>query len=413
MRRVVITGLGIVSPVGNSVEEAWKNITSAKSGISKITRFDTTDFKVKIAGEVKGLDPVKCGIDPKEAGRMDPFEIFAACSAREAVADAGFLGGFGDIPPERIATYIGVGIGGLKTIEEGVRVLVGKGPSRVSPYFVPISISNMAAGYVSLMFGTKGPCLSTTTACAAGLHSIGQSYQLIKWGICDLSIAGGSEAPITPIGVASFSSMKALSTNNEEPEKASRPFDKNRNGFVMGEGAGVLILEEYEHAKKRGAKIYAEIVGFGMSSDAYHITAPDPDGYGFYLSMKNSLQDANISPEKIEYINAHGTSTKYNDVIETKAIKSLFGNHSNKLWVSSTKSMTGHLLGAAGAVELVFSALSIHKSIIPPTINLDEPDPECDLDYVPNTAREKKISYAMCNSFGFGGTNGVIVLKRL
>jgi 3-oxoacyl-[acyl-carrier-protein] synthase II len=421
-RRVVITGLGLICPTGNSVRETWENIVNGKSGIDHITHFNTDDFKVKIAGEVKNLDVTKFGITQKDASRMDEFERYALCAAAEAMEDAGFIPDIaysdtcdflGFYEPRRVTTLIGVGFGGIRTVEEGVKILYEKGPSKVPPFFVPISIANMAAGYISMRFGAKGPCLCTTTACAAGLHAIGQAAHLIKYGISDIAIAGGSEATITPIGIASFASMRALSTRNDQPQKASRPFDKDRDGFVIGEGAGILILEEYDSAKKRGAKIYAEVLGFGMSADAYHITAPDPEGDGFVLAMENALSDAKIPADSIGYINAHGTSTKYNDPIETKAVKRVFGEHAKNLCISSTKSMTGHLLGAAGAVETIFALLSIFEGSVPPTINLDEPDPECDLDYVPHEAREMRVEYAMCNSFGFGGTNGSLILGRV
>lgn len=405
MRRVVITGIGLVTPLGNDTKTTWKNITEGKSGVARISKFDTRDFKVKIAAETKGFESK--GIEPKEAGRMDEFEKFSLVATSEAVEDSGI-----NLPPNS-AVVVGVGFGGMSTVEVGIKMLLEKGPSRVSPYFVPISIANMAAGYISMKYGLKGPCLSTTTACAAGLHAIGQAYHLIKFGMVNVAIAGGTEATITPVGLAAFASMRALSTRNDEPERASRPFDAQRDGFVIGEGAGIVVLEEYELAKKRGAKIYAEVVGFGMSADAYHITAPDPEGEGAYAAMKLALEEAKIPPESILYINAHGTGTKYNDVVETKAIKKLFKDHSEKLWISSTKSEIGHLLGAAGAVETIFTALAVSEGIVPPTINLDEQDPECDLDYVPWESREGRIEYAMCNSFGFGGTNGVIVLRRV
>jgi len=412
MRRVVVTGIGCVTPLGQSVRETWDKVKSGVSGVSYITLFNTEDFPVKIAAEVKNFSPE--WVEEKEVKRLDRFELFALKSAKEALEDAGFIsGGKVSFPnPKKVGVIIGSGIGGIKTIEENVLALAEKGPRRVSPLAIPVSIINMAAGLISIRTGAMGPCLAPATACAAGLHAIGEGYEFIKSGICDIAIVGGTEASITPLGISAFASMRALSTRNSEPERASRPFDKNRDGFVMGEGAGILVIEELEHAKKRGAKIYAEIKGFGMSADAYHMTAPRQDGEGFALAMERALEEAKISKEEIEYINAHGTSTKYNDEYETKAIKNVFGEHAKKLWVSSTKSMTGHLIGAAGAVEAIFTILSIYEGIIPPTINLDEPDPECDLDYVPWKAREKKIKYAMSNSFGFGGTNASIVLGK-
>jgi 3-oxoacyl-[acyl-carrier-protein] synthase II len=412
-RRVVVTGMGAVTPLGQSVAETWENIKKGKSGVSYITLFDTENFPVKIAAEVKNFTP--SFVDEKEARKYDRFELFALKATEEALKSAGLIeSGNIKIPdPQNTGVIIGSGIGGIKTIEDSVRTLVEKGPRRVSPLSIPVSIINMASGLISIKLGVMGPSSSPATACAAGLQAIGEAYHLIKHGICDMVIAGGAEAPITPLGISAFASMRALSTRNDEPEKASRPFDKNRDGFVMGEGAGILILEEYEHAKKRGAEIYAEIKGFGMSLDAYHITAPHPEGLGFALAMERALKDAKIEPEKIEYINAHGTSTKYNDEIETKAIKNVFGEHAKKLMVSSTKSMTGHMIAAGGAVEVIFCILAICEGIIPPTINLDEPDPECDLDYVPHYAREKKISFAMSNSFGFGGINTSIVISKI
>lgn len=412
-RKVVVTGLGAVTPCGNSVDEMWENIVQGKTGIGKITLFDTDGFPVKIAGEVKNFEPA--WVDPKEAKRLDRFELFALNATYEALEHAGMLkNGEVSFPceRERVGVIIGSGIGGLWTIEQGVRTLVEKGPTRVSPFFIPVSIANMASGYISIKTGALGPNLCTTTACAAGLHAIGIGYDLIRQGICDVAIVGGSEAAITPIGVASFSAMRALS-RIQDPSKTPRPFDKDRDGFVMGEGAGVLILEEYELAKKRGAKILCEVKGFGMSSDAHHITAPDPEGYGFFLAMKRALEDSGLSPKDINYINAHGTGTRYNDEIETKAIKRLLGEHAYKVPVSSTKSMTGHLLGAAGAVESVITVLTIVKKVVPPTINLDNPDPECDLDYVPWKAREFDVKNAMCNSFGFGGTNACVIFSEV
>ena len=414
MRRVVITGLGCVTPVGESVKESWENIKNGVSGVSWITLFDTEGFPVKIAAEVKEFSPE--WVSEKEVKRLDRFELFALKASKEALEDSGFLTGDKvELPePHKVGIIIGSGIGGIKTIEDNVRALSEKGPRRVSPLSIPVSIINMASGLVSMRTGAMGPCLAPATACAAGLHAIGEGYYLIKSGVCDIAIVGGAEASITPLGVSAFASMRALSTRNSEPQKASRPFDKQRDGFVMGEGAGILVLEELEHARKRGANIYAEVKGFGMSADAYHMTAPRQDGEGFAIAMQKALEDAKIPKEQISYINAHGTSTKYNDEYETKAIKKVFGEHAKKLCVSSTKSMTGHLIGAAGAVEAIFTVLALKEGVIPPTINLEEPDPECDLDYVPWKAREKEdMRYAMSNSFGFGGTNASIIIGKI
>ena len=411
-RRVVITGLGVVSPIGTGVEKFWSNLVAGVSGIDIIKRFDPVEIglSVHIAGEVKDFEPEKY-FDKKDAQKVSDFIKFAVAAADEAIKDSGLLEGKFD--PYRVGVIIGTGIGGLRDIEEQQKVLMEKGPRRVSPFFIPYGISNMASGLVAIRFGFKGPNYCVVSACATGNHSIGDAMRLIQKGDIDVAIAGGCESAITPLGVAGFASMKALSTRNHEPQKASRPFDRDRDGFVMGEGAGILVLEEYEHAKARGAKIYAELVGYGATDDAYHITAPCADGEGAYMCMKLALEDAGVRPEEIDYINAHGTSTPLNDKSETLAIKRLFGEHAYKLKISSNKSMIGHLLGAAGAVEAVATVKSIQTGIIPPTINLENPDPECDLDYVPNKAIEYTVNYALSNSFGFGGTNACLLFKRL
>lgn len=405
-RRVVITGLGAVTPLGLNVEEFWANVIAGKSGVGLITRFDTTDFNVKIAAEVKGFDPENY-LDKKEARRTDRFVQFALAAAKMAVDDASLT--IDESNCEDVGVYIGSGVGGISTVEEQARTLFEKGPSRVSPFMVPMMISDMAAGQVSIMLGAKGPNEATVTACASSAHAIGNAFNAIRYGRAEVMITGGSEAAITPLSIAGFQSARTLSTRNDEPEKASRPFDLNRDGFVMGEGAGILILEELEHAKRRGAKIYAELVGFGSTGDAYHITSPAPEGEGAKRAIIRALKDAGLQPDEVQYVNAHGTSTYYNDLYETKAIKAVFGD---RIAVSSTKSMTGHLLGAAGAIEAIITALTLEHQIIPPTINYETPDPECDLDYVPNRARESKIDAAITNSFGFGGHNAVLVLRR-
>lgn len=408
-RRVVVTGLGMISPLGLDVKSSWQAVIQGKSGVGYITHFDAKDYPVRIAAEVKGFDPTKY-IELKEVKKMDRFIHFAIAATEMAIADSALK-----ITPEnseRIGVVIGSGMGGLPAIEYYHQILLEKSWKRVSPFFIPMVIINLAAGQISIKYGIKGPNLAVTTACATGNHSIGEAFRMIQYGDADVMIAGGAEAVITPMAVAGFAIMRALSTRNEEPEKASRPFDADRDGFVMGEGSGILILEELEHALKRGAKIYAELVGYGMTSDAYHITAPAPEGEGGARCMKMALNDAGISPEEIDYINAHGTSTKQGDELETQAIKTIFGEHAYKLCVSSTKSMTGHLLGAAGGVEAIFTVLSIYENIIPPTINLDNPDPECDLDYVPYNAKKKEVRYAMTNSFGFGGTNASLIFKK-
>jgi len=409
MRRVVITGIGMVSPCGNTLQENWQNLLKGKSGISLITHFDASDFPAKIAGEVKNLNPEDF-VDKKDAKRLDPFLIYALAAAKMAMEDSGLV--IHEDFSERVGVMVGAGMGGLQTIEKYHKACMEGGPRKISPFFIPYSIVNMAPGLISIEYGAKGPNLSVVTACATSTHCIGEAFECILRGDADVMITGGAEGTITPLAIGGFCSMKALSTRNDEPKKASRPFDRDRDGFVMGEGGAILILEEYEFAKKRGAKIYAEVVGYGLSGDANHMTAPDPQGDGAYRCMKMAVKDANISPDEIDYINAHGTSTYYNDLYETMAIKRLFGERAYKIPVSSTKSMTGHLLGAAGAVEAAITAMAILNSAVPPTINYENKDEGCDLDYVPNEAREVKIRYAMSNSFGFGGTNAALVFKR-
>jgi 3-oxoacyl-[acyl-carrier-protein] synthase II len=414
-RRVVVTGLGLVTPVGNTVEETWSALMKGQSGVDYIKKFDTEKFSVKFAAEIKNFDPLQF-IPKKEARKMGAFIHYAIAASVEAVADAGFeLTEEGKFP-EGVAigagTYISSGIGDFWAIEREHSKLLDDGPDRVSPFFIVSAIVNLAAGQVSIRFGAKGPNSATATACAAGAHAIGDSFKIIQRGDADIMICGGAESAITPMSVAGFASMRALSTRNEDPQHASRPFERDRDGFVIGEGAGILILEELESAKRRGARIYAEIVGYGMTADAFHLTMPDETGSGAIRVMQNTIRDAGIQPSDVGYINAHGTSTPYNDKFETVAIKKTFGDHAYKLAVSSTKSMTGHLLGAAGGIEGVFSVLAIHRNTLPPTINYFNPDPECDLDYVPNEPREAVVNYALSNSFGFGGTNAALMFKR-
>lgn len=407
-RRVVITGMGAVTPLGIGIETFWNNLLQGKSGISHIEAFNTEGYTTHIAGSVKDFNPEDF-MEKREARRMDRFVQFGMAAAKLALEDAN-LNIREDTNPLRVGVYVGSGIGGLGTWEEQYKTLLDKGPRRVSPFFIPMMIANMASGQISMMAGAKGPNSTAVTACATGTHSIGDSFKLIQRGDADAMICGGSESPITPTGLAGFGALRAMSTRNDEPELASRPFDSGRDGFVMGEGSGVIIMESLEHAQKRGAHIYAEIVGYGMSGDAYHITDPDPDGAT--RCMLNALKDANIKPEDIDYINAHGTSTPVGDISETNAIKKAFGDHAYKLAVSSSKSMTGHLLGAAGGIEAVICALTVQNGMITPTINLQDPDPECDLDYVPNTKRAADVRYALSNSFGFGGHNATIILKK-
>lgn len=408
-KRVVITGLGAVTPIGIGKDEFWQALLAGKSGIGKITRFDASEYTTQIAGEVKDFDPTKY-IDKKEAKRMDPFTQFAVAASKMAFEDSGINLELED--RTRIGTMIGTGIGGMDTLNEQYHNLFDKGPNRISPFFIPMMIGNMAAGQTSITFGLQGPCSCVMTACATGTNAIGDAFKIIQRGDADVMVAGGTEAAISPIAVAGFCSMKALSTRNDEPEKASRPFDKDRNGFVMGEGAGVVILESLEHAIARGAHIYAEIVGYGSNADAYHITAPAPEGAQAAKCMAMALKDGGIEAEAVDYINAHGTSTPLNDKNETLAIKSLFGEHAYKLAVSSIKSMTGHLLGAAGGIECIATVLTLENDMIPPTINCDEPDEEMDLDYVPHTSRKQVVNVALSNSLGFGGHNATILLKK-
>ena len=404
-RRVVITGMGIISPVGNSVSESWNNIIKGNSGVSPITKFDTTDFETKFAATVN-LNP-EDHLDKKEIRRVDEFIQFGLIASDQCVIDSGLNLELEDL--NRIGVSIGSGIGGLGTIEENKLLLETKGPKKISPFFVPGAISNMVSGYASLRFGFKGPNISIASACSSASHSIGYSFRSICHGDADMMLTGGAEMATTPLGMSGFSAAKALSTNNDDPQSASRPWDKDRDGFVLGEGSGCLMLEEYEHAKARGANIYAEIVGFGMSADAFHITAPPENGEGAALAMSNALLDANLDISMIDYVNAHGTSTPAGDIAETLAIKSVFKDSYQDLIVSSTKSMTGHLLGAAGAIEAIFSILAIRDNICPPTINLEEPDEGCDLNYSANQATQRDVSYSLSNSFGFGGTNASLI----
>ena len=409
MRRVAVTGIGMVSPLGTGADKCWQAATSGRSGIRAITRFNVENFPVRIAGEVPDFDPLLF-IEKKEVKKMDLFIQYAMAASTMAFEDSGFK--VTEENAERVGVYIGAGIGGLPAIEHWYDVLKEKGPDRITPFFIPMVIINLASGQVSIKIGAKGPNSCAVTACATGTHSIGDAFRLIQSDVADVMVAGGTESTITPLCVAGFNAMKALSTRNNDPQAASRPFDKDRDGFVIGEGSGVLVLEEMESAKKRGAKIYAEIVGYGLNSDANHMTTPAPNGEGAARCMKMALKGSGLNPEDIGYINAHGTSTYYNDLYETMAIKTVFGEHAKKLAVSSTKGMTGHLLGAAGGIEAVFTALSLYNGVLPPTINYTTPDPECDLDYVQNTARELKVKAALSNSFGFGGTNGVLVFRR-
>lgn len=411
-RRVVVTGIGAVTPLGTGVDRFWAHLVKGISGIDRIKGFDPDEFglNVKIAAEVKDFDPLNF-MDKKEASRLSLFVQYAVAAAEEAIQDSGIKEGGYD--PLKVGVIIGTGIGGLMDIEREHSVLLQKGARRVSPFFIPYGISNMGAGYVAIRHGFKGPNYCVVSACATGNHSIGDAFRMIQAGDIDAAIAGGTEAAITPLGVAGFAVMRALSTRNDEPQKASRPFDKDRDGFVMGEGAGILVLEEYEHAKARGAKIYCELVGYGATDDAYHITAPHECGEGAYECMRLALEDAGINPDEVDYINAHGTSTPLNDKVETLAIKQLFKDHAYRLKISSNKSMIGHLLGAAGAVEAVASVKTIETGVIPPTINLENPDPECDLDYVPNESVRADVKVVLSNSFGFGGTNACLVFKKI
>jgi 3-oxoacyl-[acyl-carrier-protein] synthase II len=411
MRRVVVTGVGVVSPLGTGNAKNWEALTNGQSGIATITRFDASTFPVQIAGEVKDFNPEDY-IEKKEVKKMDLFIQYAMGAAHLAMEDSGLV--IDETNAERVGVLVGAGLGGLPTIERYHSALLEGGYKKISPFFIPMLIINLAPGHISIKYGAKGPNLSSCSACATGTHSIGDAYHMIARGDADAMIAGGTESTVTPLGIGGFAVMKALSdSRNDEPTRASRPFDKGRDGFVLAEGAGIVILEEYEAAKQRGAKIYAEVVGYGLTGDAFHMTAPSAGGEGAARCMKMALNNAKVSPEQVGYINAHGTSTPFNDLNESLAIKSVFGDHAKKLMVSSTKSMTGHLLGAAGGVEAVFMAMALDTGIIPPTINYEDPDPECDLDYVPNTAREVQVEYAMSNSLGFGGTNATLLFKKL
>jgi len=409
-RRVVVTGMGLVTPLGTGLDNVWDQILQGRSGIAPITRFDVSRHETKIAGEVKNFNPEDY-VPHKEVKKMDLFIHYALGAAQVAINEAKL-----DMTKEqsdRVGVVVGTGLGGLPTIEKYHQVLMERGPDRITPFFIPMLIANLAPGQIAMQHGIKGPNLCIVTACATGAHCIGDASRIIKYGDADVMVAGGTEANLTPLTVGGFNAMKALSTRNDEPEKASRPFEKNRDGFIVAEGAGIVILEELEHARARGARIYAEVVGYGYNADAYHITAPAPDGEGFTRCMRMALHDAQLAPDQIDYINAHGTSTQLNDYTETLAIKEVFGERAKKIPVSSTKSMTGHLLGAAGAIEAIFSILSIRDQICPPTINYEEPDPECDLDFVPNTARKQALNITLSNSFGFGGTNATLVFRGM
>ena len=410
-RRVVISGMGVISPVGNDLESFWESLKAGRSGITRYTAFDSEKFDSKIAGEVRGFEPARYFKTPKDVKRTDRYTQLAVAAAKMSLDDSGLDLASTDL--DRAGVMIGSGVGGLQTMEDQVTKMALKGPDRTSPFMIPMMISNMASGFISMEHGLRGPNMAIVTACATANHCMGEAWRIIKFGDADVMLTGGSEACIVPVGIAGFCAMRALSTRNDEPERASRPFDKDRDGFVMGEGAGAIILEEYEHAKKRGAKIYCELAGYGLTADAYHMSAPLPGGEGASRCMGMAMKHAKVNPEDIDYINAHGTSTPVGDICETKAVKHAFGEHAKGLLVSSTKSMTGHLLGAAGAVEMAASVLAMRDGIIPPTINLDNPDPECDLDYVPHRAREKKVRVAISNSFGFGGHNSSVVIKAL
>jgi len=409
VHRVVITGIGLESPVGSDKSTFWNNIVNGKSGISAVESFDVSQYPCRIAGEIKNFDP-SVYMEKKEAKRVDRFTQLGVAAALKAWSDSGL--DKVDLDKNEVGVMVGSGIGGIQTIEEQLQVLAEKGPRRVSPFLVPALIANMASGYISMLLGIRGPNTTVVTACATSTHAVGDAMHIIKRGDAEIMLAGGAEAAISHLAFSGFSAARALSFKNEEPEKASRPFDLKRDGFVMGEGAGVVIMETLDHALARGATIYGEVIGYGMSGDAYHMTAPDPDGQGACLCMKRALKSAGISPDEVDYINAHGTSTEFNDKIETMAIKKVFGEHANKLAISSTKSMTGHLLGAAGAIELIATLLIMENQLIHPTINYEYPDPECDLDYVPNEAREGTVNIAISNSFGFGGTNATLAIKR-
>ena len=411
-RRVVITGIGVVSPVGNDLESFWESLKAGRSGITRYTAFDSEKFDSKIAGEVRGFEPAPFYKTPKDVKRSDRYTQLAVAASKMSLDDSGL--DLAALDLDRAGVMIGSGVGGLATMEEQVTKMALKGPDRTSPFMIPMMISNMASGFISMEHGLRGPNMAIVTACATANHCMGEAWRIIKFGDADVMLTGGSEACIVPVGIAGFCAMRALSTRNDEPERASRPFDKDRDGFVMGEGAGVIILEEYEHAKKRGAKIYCELAGYGLTADAYHMSAPLPGGEGAARCMHMAMKHAKVNPEEVDYINAHGTSTPVGDVCETKAVKSAFGAYARDgLLVSSTKSMTGHLLGAAGAIEMAASVMAMRDGLVPPTINLDNPDPECDLDYVPHQAREKKVKIAISNSFGFGGHNSSVLIKAV
>ncbi len=410
LNRVVVTGVSAITPLGNNIEDSWKAALAGKSGIANITKFDASTYDVKFAGEVKGFEPDKY-IHKKEQKKMDLFIHYSLACTQMALEMANIK--FTPETGERAGAIIGVGMGGLPSIEEQHQKLMEKGPGRLSPFFIPMVITNLASGQVSIAHGLKGPNYSVTSACASGVHSLGEATEYIRRGACDVMIAGGAESTVCGLGIGGFAAMRALSTRNDDPERASRPFDKDRDGFVLGEGAAILILESYEHATKRGAKILCEITGYGVSSDAYHMTNPAPEGAGAALAMKRALEDARLNPDQIQYVNAHGTSTPVGDELESQAIKRAFGAHAKKLWVSSTKSMTGHLLGAAGAIEAAFCVMAMRDQIAPPTINLQNPSEGCDLDYVPHKAREGKFTHILNNSFGFGGTNACLILSKV
>ncbi len=410
MRRVVVTGVGVVSPLGTGNRKNWDALTAGVSGLDRITRFDASDFPIQIAGEVKDFNPEDF-IEKKEIKKMDLFIQYSLAAAQFAMEDSGLQ--VTEENATRVGVLVGAGLGGLPTIEKYHLALQEGGYKKISPFFIPMLITNLAPGHISIKYGAKGPNVSSVSACATGTHSIGDAYHMIRRGDADAMIAGGTESVVTPLAIGGFAVMRALSTRNDDPKGASRPFEKNRDGFILSEGAGIVVLEEYEAAKKRGAKIYAEVVGYGLSGDAYHLTAPAPGGEGAARCMKMALDNAGVNPEQVDYINAHGTSTPMNDLYETMAIKQVFGAHSGKLMVSSTKSMTGHLLGAAGGVEAVYTLMAMDSGIVPPTINYQEPDPECDLDFVPNTAREAGVTFALSNSFGFGGTNATLLFRKI
>jgi 3-oxoacyl-[acyl-carrier-protein] synthase II len=409
MKRVVVTGLGAITPIGNNLQAYWEGLLSGRNGIAPITLFDASQHPCRIAGEVREFDPCEY-MERKEAKRMDRFAQFAVAASKQVIADAKFV--IDDLNADRVGVLIGTGIGGLKVLEDQQEIYLTKGPRKCSPFMIPTMIANMAAGLTAIHLGAKGPNCCTVTACAAGSNAIGDAFRLIQRGYAEAMICGGTEAAVTPLGLAGFGSMKALSTRNEDPARASRPFDRDRDGFVMGEGAGILLLEELESALARGAKIYGEIIGYGMTCDAYHITAPVPEGQGATRAMELALKDAGLTPEAVDYINAHGTSTAANDVTETRAIKKALGKHAYKVAISSTKSMTGHLLGGSGGIEAVATVMAIANDRIPPTINLDNPDPECDLDYVPHQNRDRRVEVALSNSFGFGGHNVTLAFKK-